>query len=368
MSPLQVAVTLEQCWHAVPGGTARSTIELVRALARRDDVALVGVAARHRHPPPAEWAPPVAVRHLPLPRNLLYETWHAPWWRWPAVERATGPVDVVHATAVAYPAARAPVVVTVHDLAFLEDARLATRHGHRFFRRGTELARRHARLVMCPSQATLEDCVRAGFAPERLRVVPWGVAPSTVTDGDVARVRAAHGLDGPYVLFSGTVEPRKNLPRLLDAFARVDADGVRLVLTGPTGWNESITAQLAALGERARPLGFVERADLDALMSGAAVFCYPSTREGFGLPVLEAMAQGTPVVTSATTSTAEAAGDAAVLVDPSDVDDIAAALQRVLDDDELARRLATAGRERAAQFTWDRTAELVAAVYREAGS
>ena len=139
MPGVQVAVTLEQCWHAVPGGTAWSTLELVRALVARDDVDLVGVAARHRHPPPAQWTPSIAVRQLPLPRNVLYETWHAPVFRWPRVERATGPVDVVHATAVAFPAARAPVVVTIHDLAFLHDRQLATRHGHRFFRRGLEL-------------------------------------------------------------------------------------------------------------------------------------------------------------------------------------------------------------------------------------
>src|SRR3954467_11988312 len=126
MSGVRVAVTLEQCWHAVPGGTAWSTLELVRALDCREDVELVGVAARHRRPPPTQWTPPIAVRQLPLPRDVLYETWHAPLVRWPRVERATGPVDVVHATAVAFPAARAPVVVTIHDLAFLHDTQLAT--------------------------------------------------------------------------------------------------------------------------------------------------------------------------------------------------------------------------------------------------
>src|SRR5215831_1094040 len=175
MPGMQVAVTLEQCWHAVPGGTAWSTLELVRALDARDDVELIGVAARHRRPPPAPWTPSIEVRHLPLPRNVLYETWHAPVWRWPRVERATGRVNVVHATAVAFPAATAPVVVTIHDLAFLHDPQLATRHGHRFFRRGLELARRHARLVMCPSQTAIDECVDAGIERERLRLVPWGV-------------------------------------------------------------------------------------------------------------------------------------------------------------------------------------------------
>jgi glycosyltransferase involved in cell wall biosynthesis len=365
MPDVNVAMTLEQCWHAVPGGTAWSTLELVRALIARDDVEVVGVAARHRQPPPEPWTPPVDVKQLPVPRQLLYETWHAPLLRWPRVERATGSVDVVHATAVAFPPATAPVVVTVHDLAFLHDPQMATRHGHRFFRRGLDLARRHARLVMCPSDATIDECVDAGIDRGRLRLVPWGVAPSTVTKEQVSAVLARYSIDRAYVLFAGTVEPRKNLPRLLEAFARVPND-VDLVLAGPAGWNESIDAQLKALAPRVRSLGFVGRDDLDALLAGASVFCYPSVREGFGLPVLEAMAQGTPVVTSNSTSTAELAGDTGVLVDPLDVDAIAQAVRGVLDDSVEAARLSAAGRERAKSFTWERTAELVVDVYREA--
>jgi glycosyltransferase involved in cell wall biosynthesis len=244
---------------------------------------------------------------------------------------------------------------------------MATRHGHRFFRRGLELARRHARLVMCPSEATIDECVNAGLERERLRLVPWGVAPSTVTKGDVSAVLARYKIDRAYVLFAGTVEPRKNLPRLLDAFTQVPND-VELVLAGPAGWNEMIDAQLAALGSRVRALGFVGRSDLDALVAGASVFCYPSIREGFGLPVLEAMAQGVPVVTSAATATAEVAGDAGLLVDPLDVDDIARAIQTLLDDRAEASRLGEAGRDRAKTFTWERTAELATDVYREAVS
>ncbi|NLD76094.1 MAG: glycosyltransferase family 4 protein, partial [Acidimicrobiales bacterium] len=146
----RVAVTLEQCWHRVPGGTATSILETVAALKERPDLEVVGVAARHAEPPPAPFQPAVTVSHLPLPRLALYETWHA--LRWPPVERATGPVDVVHATAVAVPPTRAPLVMTIHDLAFLADPSLVTRHGNRFFRRGTELARRHARLVLVPSE------------------------------------------------------------------------------------------------------------------------------------------------------------------------------------------------------------------------
>jgi glycosyltransferase involved in cell wall biosynthesis len=360
---MRVALTLEQCWHRVPGGTATSILAVAGALAARDDVEVVGVAARHDGPPPEPWVPPVPVRHLPLPRLALYETWHAV--RRPVVERATGPVDLVHATAVAVPGARAPLVVTIHDLAFLAHPEQATRHGLRFFRRGTELARRHARLVLVPSEATAAECRAAGFDPGRIRIVPWGVESVPAGPDDVARTRAAHGLDRPYVLFVGTVEPRKNLPRLVQALAALDRADVELVLVGAEGWNEDLGALLAALPGRSRSLGFVAPDDLGPLYAGAAVVAYPSLREGFGLPPLEAMAQGAPVVTSRGTATEEVAGDAAVLVDPTSVDAIAAGLDRVLSDPDGAAELGARGRARAATYTWERTAELTVAAYRE---
>ncbi|MEY2452953.1 MAG: hypothetical protein QOD92_2527 [Acidimicrobiaceae bacterium] len=362
---MRVAVTLEQCWHVVPGGTAVAALELVRALDARGDIDLVGVAARHGSPPPEAWRPPIEVRHLWAPRAALYEMWHA---RLPLarVERATGPVDLVHGTAVAFPRADVPVVMTIHDLAFLDDPQLVTKHGLRFFKRGTDLAREHARLVMCSSRATMEDCVLAGFDVDRLRLVPLGVRGVPRTLEEVSHARAKHGLARPYVLFTGTVEPRKNLRRLLRAFAQLPRRDVDLVLVGPAGWKESLEAELAPLEGRVHVLGFVEREELEALLAGADVFCLPSLKEGFGLPVLEAMRQGVPVVTSKDTSTAEVAGDAGLLVDPLDEAAIAAAIEELLEDRALAEGLAAAGQARAATYTWERTAAAAMAVYAEA--
>lgn len=360
---VRVALTVEQCWHRVPGGTATSIIQLGRALVARGDVEVVGVAARHPEPAPEAHAPPVPVRHLPLPRLALYETWHGV--RWPAVERATGPVDLVHATAVAVPQARAPLAMTIHDLAFLAEPDHFTKHGLRFFHRGTELARRHARLVMVPSEATAQECRDAGFDPDRLRIVPWGVDATEATAAQVAAVRAEHGLDAPYVLFVGTVEPRKNLPRVVQAMARVERPDVELVLVGAKGWNEDLDALLEAVPGRVRTLGFVPHGRLAPLYAGAAAVVYPSLREGFGLPPLEAMAQGAAVVTSSGTATEEVAGDAAVLVDPRSVDAIAAGLDRILGDEALAADLGARARARAATYTWERSAELTVAAYRE---
>ncbi|MEY2431792.1 MAG: hypothetical protein QOC92_1517 [Acidimicrobiaceae bacterium] len=343
-----------------------AALELVRALGDRGDIELMGVAARHHSPPPPSWVPPIPVSHLWAPRPLLYELWHARLPLAPRIEQATGPVDIVHATAVAFPRADAPVVVTIHDLAFLDDKQRATRHGLRFFRRGTALAREHAALVMCSSLATIEACVAAGFDRDRLRHVPLGVRAHHRSLEDAARARTKFGLARPYVLFAGTVEPRKNLRRLLKAFALLPRRDVDLVLVGPAGWNESIEAELSPLEGRVHVLGFVERDDLESLLAGAEVFCYPSLQEGFGLPVLEAMIQGTPVITSTGTSTEEVAGDAGVLVDPRDERAIADAIEELLTDQVLADHLGAAGQARAATFTWERTADATVAVYAEA--
>lgn len=364
-----MAVTVEQSWHRVPGGTATSIISTLRALVEAADPALelVGVAARHDEAPAADLVAPIPVRHLPLPRLALYETWHA--LRWPPVERATGPVDLVHATAVAVPPTKAPLVMTIHDLAFLADPTQPTKHGLRFFRRGTELARRHARLVLVPSEATAEECRAAGFDADRIRLVPWGVDATPVDPDDAALVRARLGIERPYVLFVGTFEPRKNLGRLLEGARALAGHDVELLLVGPDGWNEDAAPKLdalAAAGVAVRRLGFVAPSELPVLYAGASAFCFPSLREGFGMPVLEAMAQGAPVVTSAGTATEEAAGGAALLVDPLDPEAIGDALLRVLGDAELAADLARRGRERAAACTWARTAELTAAAYAEA--
>ena len=355
----RVAVTLEQCWHAVPGGTATSAIDATAALDRRADVELVGVSARHGGPPPAPFVPPIVTRPMRLPRLALYESWHV--LRRPAVQSATGPVDAIWVTGGAVPPRSAPMVVTIHDLAFLHRPEHFTAKGRRFFRQATACARRDADLVLCPSQVTADDCAAHGFAAERLRVVPWGVDQRRAGPGEVAAVTQRHGLTRPYVLSVGTAEPRKNLAAVFAAFARLGRDDVDLVVVGPDGWHEDVAALAGSVSrQRVYLLGFVPAEDLPGLYAGASVFCYPSLFEGFGLPVLEAMAQGAAVVTSAGTSMVEVGGDAVVLVDPSDPDAVAEALAALLDDLSEAARLGAAARVRAEEFTWDRTAALVA--------
>jgi glycosyltransferase involved in cell wall biosynthesis len=356
-----VALTLEQCWHRVPGGTGVAGIEMARSLTGRADIGVIGVSAMHRKPPPDAWRPPVRVKQLPLPRIALYEAWHR--LRWPKVQSATGDVSVIHATTIAIPPRSAPLVVTIHDLAFLHDPSHFTKRGVAFFGRGLELARSDADLVLCPSTATMRDCEANGFERERLRLVPLGVEVEPAPDAAVVETRHRYGLDRPYVMWTGTIEPRKNLARLLDAFDRVDAD-VELALVGPQGWKEDV-GRLLDGHRNVTALGFVPHADLAALYAGAEVFCFPSLLEGFGFPVLEAMAQGTPVVTSRGTSTEELGQDASVLVDPRDVSSIAEGITRALHDEELRAKLIPAGKERASGYPWSLTGDLLVKAYKE---
>ncbi len=359
---MRVAAPLEQCWHDVPGGTARTSIDLTDALARRSDVSVIGVAARHSSPPPPPWRPSVPVEHLPLPRSLLYEAWHG--LRRPRVEAATGPVDVCHVVGGAIAPSAAPLVVTVHDLAFVHHPEMFTRHGRRFFNRALALTIDRARMVFVPSQATLEDCVRAGVDRDRLRHVPWGVTVGEPGPGDVERVRRTHGIDGPYVVMVGTLEPRKNLRGVLAAWRMLDRDGVQLVVVGPAGWGDAVDDD--ELPPRLVRTGFVPGADRDALYRGALASVYPSLLEGFGLPVLESMALGCPVVTSSGTSTEELVdGGLGLAVDPGSPAAIAGALRTLIDDDGLRSTMAARAKEAAEAYTWERSASLVVDGYQE---
>ena len=367
--PTRVALPVEQCWHRVPGGTARSAIASIQALRAHTDLDLVGVSARHAGPPADPWRPPIPVRALPLPRRALYEAWHR--LRRPAVQRATGDVDVIHATGMAVPPRSAPLVVTIHDLAFLDDPSQFTSRGVRFFHRCIDLARSDADLVTCPSQATIDQCIARGFDPARLRLVPWGIDVRVTPDDDIAATLQRYGLERPYVLWTGTIEPRKNVPTLIDAFGRLDRDDVDLVLAGPEGWNDEL--ERVAERSRASRAGSIASASCPTPTSTPSTpapppSAFPSRAEGFGLPVLEAMAQGAPVVTSQGTATAELIGesDAGLLVPADDADALAGALATLLDDPEDRTRRGKAALERSRAFSWARAASRLAAVYEEA--
>lgn len=259
---------------------------------------------------------------------------------------------------------RVPCAVIVYDLVAFTDGARAQRRAARIERATIDIGVRRARALACISEATRRDLVaRVPSAAARSIVVPlaaselFHAAPGTPPPATRR----------PYVLAAGTLEPRKNIERLLDAWAALDPalrDSHELVLVGPTGWQADAILARAGAGHHVRVTGFVSDAELAELYRGCAAFCYPSLYEGFGLPVLEAMRAGAPVITSNASSLPEVAGDAALLVDPLSVAAIAAALGALLGDPALRARLAEAGRARAACFSWDRTATELRAVLR----
>lgn len=369
-----MAITLTQSWHRVPGGSATSILRLVRALDATGEVELTGVGPRGdlRAPatwprgrlPEAPWTPPIPVRQVPLPLPVLYDAW-ARTGR-PSIQAATGPVDLVHVTVpVRIPEGDAPIVATVHDLFPLTDPQRLTARGARLTSAGLRWILDHARAVLVPSEVVAAQCREHGVAEARVHVVPWGAEVRVPDDAEVDAVRQLRGLHDPYVLFVGTMEPRKNVEGLARAVAQLDRADLTLVLVGPQGWGPSVEDELSAVPGPVVRTGFVPEAELAALARGAAACCFPSLDEGFGLPVLESMATGAAVVTSRGTATEEVAGGAAVLADPRDPGAIAAALRTVLDDRSLAADLRARGLARAAELTWDRSARLTLDAYRE---
>ncbi len=238
--------------------------------------------------------------------------------------------------------------------------------------------RRQAEMVIVPSTAAADDVVRyLRVDRQRIIVIPMGVeARFRPVEEPVPTPawRRRYGVPERYILFVGTLEPRKNVTTLLRAFAMLRSDRaqdeLKLVVAGGRGWgSEDFSATTAALGlgDHVRFTGFVDDDDLPALYRGAALFVYPSLYEGFGLPVLEAMACGTPVITSNRSSLPEVAGDAALLVDPTQPEALAAAMTSLLQDGEQRQALCARGLVRAREFTWDAVAEKTLAVYRAVG-
>jgi glycosyltransferase involved in cell wall biosynthesis len=274
--------------------------------------------------------------------------------------------DVVHFPNYLAPlASPCPYVVTIHDMTLYITPRF---HGFKKLVLDRTLlphvARRAAGIVTV-SNCAREDIVRYLKVPrEKVRVVMNAVSPMFRPVTDAARLTAVlgrYGIDVPYILFVGNIEPRKNIARLVQAFARLKRVGLphKLVLVGQPGWHfQPIFAEIERQGVSRDVIltGYVPLEDLPALYSAAECMAFPSIYEGFGLPVLEAMACGTPVITSASSSLSEVAGDAALLVDPRSVEQITDALVRIHGDPQLAGDLSSRGLARSARFTWENAA------------
>ncbi len=357
MRPLTIAVDASRALPTHRTGTEHYSVFLLRAL--------MALETPHRWrlyapgPPPDDLLPLPPRwewRVIPFPR--LWTHLRLSW----AVARDRPDMLFVPAHVVPAIHPRA-TVVTIHDLGYRRFPETHTASSRRYLDWSTRWSVRAARRVIAVSGATRDDLVTMlGLPKAKITVVHHGVRPTVRPSEAVVRATLERlGIPRPAVVFLGTVQPRKNLRRLIRAFRQVVDAGLpqTLVIAGRMGWlAEPIRAEVAACGltERVHFAGYVADDDLPALYTGADAFALPSLSEGFGMPALEALAYGVPVVAANTTSLPEIVGEAGLLVDPLDEAAMGAALVRVLTDQPLRTYLSAAGPERAAQFSWERCA------------
>ena len=347
-------------------GTENYSLNLIRELLaqgqdQRYRLYFNQAPAANLFPAGADW------RVIPFPR--LWTHLRLSW------EMLSDPPDLLfvpsHVLPVAHPRR---TVVTVHDLGYHYYPEAHTTFQNLYLRWSTRHNARAATRLLADSQATRQDLIRYYDTPEEKIAVVYPGRDETLApvagEESLAGIRARYGLSESYLLYVGTLHPRKNLVRLVQAFAALlqslaassdrRKDGLQLVLAGQKGWHyDEIFAEVRRLGltERVVLTGYVPGADLGGLLSGALAFVFPSLYEGFGLPVLEAMACGTPVVCSATSSLPEVAGDAALLVDPLDTEEISRALDQIVVDDSLRQVLVERGFQQVQRFSWQRCAQ-----------
>jgi glycosyltransferase involved in cell wall biosynthesis len=289
-----------------------------------------------------------------------------------ASPRARWRADLLHVQYVRPPRCDVPCVTTIHDISYEHFPRLFDRRSQLRMRITIPWSARHSAAVVTGSRYSRDDLIEHyGLDPHQVHVTPYAVDPRFQPQPPevVRHIVQRLGLPSDYLLYVGNLQPRKNLPRLLDAYVGLHDAGIRvpLVIAGQRSWlsNEIFeTVRRHNLTECVTFTGYVPIDDLPAVYAGALAFVYPSLFEGFGLPVLEALACGVPTVTSSVSSLPEVAGDAALLVDPQDTSALSGALARVLSDTDLRAHLAVQGPLRAATFSWERCAAQTAAIYR----
>jgi glycosyltransferase involved in cell wall biosynthesis len=347
---VDVGLLLEQCLAPVPGGTGRYSRELAAALARTAPSGheVRGWTALHADVSAARVPGVRGPRRLPLGRRALARAW----------ERGHGPDvpgTVRHApTPLAPPRRGRPLVVTVHDAVPWTHPETLTRRGAAWHRRAVENAARSADLVVVPTRAAAEQLAEHVALP-RVRVIGAGVTTSLARPADADQRARRLGLPPEFLLSLATLEPRKGLDVLLDALALPAAPDLPLLVVGPQGWGGvDVAAEAARRGlsdGRVRVLGWLPDEDVAVLLAAATALVAPSRAEGFGLPVLEAMAAGTPAVTSADPALVEVGGGATLVA--ADAEELAVQLGRVAGDTGLQEQLRTAGRQRARAYDWD---------------
>jgi glycosyltransferase involved in cell wall biosynthesis len=363
---VQISVVLEQCLGPVPGGTGRYAAEVAAALAARSGVAVTGWTAWHRDVSPARVPGMAGPRRLPLPRRPLVASWEVG-----VGPRPRGPVDIVHApTLMAPPRGSRPLVVTIHDAVPWTHPETLTPRGVRWHRAMADRVAATADAVVVPTEAVATELRRHLRLP-RVVVIGEGARELAIpTPSQEEGVRHRLGLPSEgYLLTIATLEPRKGLDVLIRALADPAAPSLPLMVVGRKGWGGvdplDLAADLGLAPDRVTLLGSIPDDDLAVALRGATALVVPSRSEGFGLPVLEGMAAGVPVVTSDAPALVEVGGGAVLVAPVGDAGALAGALRQVVDDATLRARMVSAGRERAADFGWDKAATALMGLYGE---
>jgi glycosyltransferase involved in cell wall biosynthesis len=363
----RLALLLEQCLAPVPGGTGRYSRELAAALAETAPAgsSVHGWTAYHRDPAAARTAGVTGPHRLPLPRRALVAVW----------ERGRGPAphgDLVHAPTLLLPPRRGrPLVVTIHDTVPWTHPHTLTPRGVAWHRRMAARAAYTADRIVVPTHAVAAELARVlPAAAAKLTVVGEGVSAGLRPPPDAAaRAEAMRLPAGGYLLSLATLEPRKGLDVLLAALARPAAPRLPLLVVGQPGWGGVDplveAARLGLPAGRVRLLGKLPDPDLAVALSGATALVAPSRAEGFGLPVLEAMAAGVPVVSSDAPALVEVGGGATLVVPREDPAALAEALAELAGDAALRDRLVERGRRQAAGYRWERAARTLWKLYAE---
>ncbi len=355
---MRLAIDASRTTVARVTGTERYALDLIRALLRQTSDHQITLYFRDQ--PPADLFPGADCRVIPYPRAWTHLRLAAELFK----DRPDALWTPAHTLPFVFPGKG---IMTVHDLGYKYFPEAHPPNQRRYLDLSTRWSASRAALIFADSQATADDLVRFYHTSQRkIRVVYPGVDAPPI--GDVAAVRAKYHLPERYFLFLGTLQPRKNIQRIVQAFqrwrkTRPKDDPTGLVLAGGRGWLFDAAWILGA--EHLYMPGYIDDADKGAVYAGALALVFPTLYEGFGFPILEAMLCRTPVITSTTSSLPELAGEAALLVDPLNVEAISAALERISTDAALRRRLIDAGVPQAQQFTWERAAQAVLQALKE---
>ena len=370
-NPFRIAIDASRSTQPNPTGTETYALRLIQALLAANEAARAPAQFRlyFRDRPPAGLfakTEHVEEMHIPLPRLWTHLRFAAELWK----SKPDITFVPAHTLPLAFPGR---AIVTVHDLGFKRFPEAHPARQRAYLDATTAYSQARAKLVFADSQATADDLNHYYRTPKsKIRVIYPGVdkARLPTSAGEIEAVRAKYQLPKRYFLFIGTLQPRKNIKRIAKAFAHWwqshDDNQTVLVLAGGKGW--LFDADWLAGARQIRLTGYVSESEKAALLAGALALVFPSLYEGFGFPAVEAMAAGTPVIASGTSSLAEIVGEHGLLVDPLDVKAIAVAMSRLSGDEQLRRDLIHKGFRRAEQFTWSSAAEQALKAFRELGA